>query len=99
MLRSLVKDGWSGLASHFPLAVPREREGEDEQEEVVSQPKIQPVNANIKSKFPLKTQREIDDHAKSSKKAMQAGGDAFMKKYEEYQIAKKSPKKEEKPKV
>ena len=61
-----------------------EEEEEDEQEEAVSQPKIQPVNANIKSRFPLKTQREIDDHSKQSKKLMQSGGDAFMKKYEEY---------------
>jgi tetratricopeptide (TPR) repeat protein len=81
-----------------------EGSGEDEQEEVVSQPKIQPVNSKIKSKFPLKSQRDIDEHAKTAKRLMQQGGDAFMKKYEEQQIAQKAkpaekPKEAPKPKV
>jgi tetratricopeptide (TPR) repeat protein len=42
-------------------------------------------SGNIKSNFPLKSLKEIEEHAKLAKKQMQAGGDAFMKKYEEWQ--------------
>ena len=61
------------------------------------------MNSKIKSKFPLKSQKDIDQHSTASKKLMQQGGDAFMKKYEEHQIAQKAKadnaKEPRKPKV
>ena len=52
-------------------------ESDDDEEEETSGP------CNIKSNFPLKSLKEIEDHSKMAKKLMQQGGDAFMKKFEE----------------
>ena len=48
------------------------------------------MNSKIKSKFPLKSQKDIDAHSKEAKRLMQQGGDDFMKKYEEHQIIQKA---------
>ena len=61
-------------------------EDSDEEEE---EPKIEDVSENkqtktvrtLKSKFPMKNQKEIDIHNREAKQQMQAGGAAFMKKF------------------
>lgn len=56
----------------------------------------------ITSKFPLKSLKEVEEHAKMAKKLMQQGGDAFMRKFEEraksqnkIELIEETPKKEE----
>ena len=40
------------------------------------------AGSGIKSNFPLKTPKDIDEHNRMAKKQMQQGGEAFMKKFE-----------------
>ena len=46
------------------------------------------TTTGIKSKFPLNTPKDIDEHNKKAKKLMQQGADAFMKKFENKAKAK-----------
>lgn len=64
-------------------------ESSDEEEE----------GTGIHSKFPLKSLKEVEEHAKEAKKLMQKGGDEFMRKFEERaKSANKIQLIEEKPK-
>lgn len=72
-----------------------EESDEEEEEATEEEPRIEEVGGapapkeekkvknTIKSKFPLTTPKEIEEHSREAKKLMQKGASDFMRKYEE----------------